>query len=695
RDELYKGSMTFVNLDNDDNDSVFDNKDSKVSGGDDEMVRLDLRLQPPTLDDKNVKLTAISGGGDIRIWKSADKSKGQYNLGDPFKLVRKGNFLAGELWAEGIKAHTSQRQTVLRLKYPPIPDIRDEVALTVIGVESIEWKGRKNGYSRVPGTNIRDCTSDELDINNGSRRVFPGARQGDPVSRDKVDFDIKLTVKPPYDTKIYCRALDIDDPSSDPVIDPNDTFADPYSNSYYPGGPVYTLEGDNRNDIGGNKAGRITGEQNEGSLKIKEVSFNAGTDVVTNEFQTTMSPGDNFVIVANGDKDFVLKLRNRDQDDEDEVVNRDPITAVGGTGTEIQEPVNYASEILTMWRILHTERDSMLSPPPSPHSSEKNFVEGTVTRMISANGTSATIVRLDQNLEDGSKDLDDADSDNGRFEKGWISIGSDKVLTEVLMGNGDTFVRKDTGINIPVTVSKEGVSDVVSGEVTDFSGNEFTLYITPPSNLTANYIGGKINVAGVEMNIASISDDTVHVTALADIPFILHDDDVDSRLPHILTGAKMDDAFFDAYYLPTIDGGDKLANNQVGLDGVRFVRNLGNDYIYNIISKRDSVDKPPDNLWIIYVCSAWQYKNKEDDDPFREKVVLGVAPSTTGNDKVYTGGKTSWVFIESTYDCCNVSNFEMTYVHEVGHQLGLDHLHGNKKIMSYDSGKIAEFWNQH
>ncbi|MCP4088483.1 MAG: hypothetical protein GY746_01630, partial [Gammaproteobacteria bacterium] len=47
RDELYKGSMTFVNLDNDDNDSVFDNKDSKVSGGDDEMVRLDLRLQPP------------------------------------------------------------------------------------------------------------------------------------------------------------------------------------------------------------------------------------------------------------------------------------------------------------------------------------------------------------------------------------------------------------------------------------------------------------------------------------------------------------------------------------------------------------------------------------------------------------------------------------------------------------------------
>jgi len=177
-----------------------------------------------------------------------------------------------------------------------------------------------------------------------------------------------------------------------------------------------------------------------------------------------------------------------------------------------------ASEVLTVWRRLHVEVDSM-GPVPAWPDVEANEVRGKVVR-IEGNGTMATRVFVDQNLDDGSPRLDDPNNPgNGRFENGVITIGSGAGAsqTRALKGNGADFVEKTAGqgIEIPFVISKSGVRGSVSGQVWQLepSQRQFSLTVSQGS-LSSMYNGGEINVARVAMVIESIDQVAQTVTVV-------------------------------------------------------------------------------------------------------------------------------------------------------------------------------------
>lgn len=706
-DKFSKGSVTFVNLDNDDDDDKFDLTDDAVAGGDDELVRVRLKIQPADLAVGSVALGATAGGGTLAAWKQNDKAAASaYVLGGALAVADfvvdplDSTWRVRNIWIEGTAAHISARQAQLQAACTiESEDISvDQLALTVVGVENLQWRGKKNGC-----TANRVCDSDTLDADPHSLggtgvRVFPDARPGSPASRDKVDCRVRLSVAPTCDLKVFCRSLDMDDPSNETgKVDPNDA---PGHGPYCTGGPSYTEEEDNRGAVGGNKAGKIDGEASAGTLKVKEAAFAAGTQQVDIEFQTTLAPGDNFAIAANGDKDYVVKLRNRDGSDKGDVVNRDPGTNTGGTGKPILEQDRYRSPVLSVWRLLHIERDSMKAP------GNTNQRAGNVTE-LTAGGTGKSRLTVNVNLAagDNSANLDDAPANrgNGRFENGTILLtmsGPPAPAPIALVGNGNRFVRANSVVTLPFHAvdndwfgnsTIDGTTGLiyVSGGKTLVMLDNITAHSETPIDWD-DFAGGTITICGTTYAVtaAAGANFTLSIGAFS-TPFVLHDDDVDAGLPATLPllggeGGLMDSAYNPAYYLPAVDGGNDPANNQVGAAAsVPFLPN-GNGAQHNAIATIGSAASEADNFWVVYTSGAWQYTVGSDDDPQSEGGTGGVCRSAVSNAEVGVGGPASWVFVETCRDRmandvppADVGLIARNAAHEIGHQCGLGHLAGS------------------
>gem|GEM_PF-5763416 len=357
-DELCKGAQTFVNLDNDDKDTQFDTgtTDTDVPG-EDEMVKLTLRLGPADLTG-TATLTATAGAAHIKVWKKTNKDT-EYALGDalavPGDFTASGGALVKELWVEGISPHTVQRGTKLKLTFTDgTVTCEDEVALTILGIDKIEWVGKNN--SRNNDNTLDADPNWPGGLVPGALRVFPDARiAGGAVEanpRDKVDVKVTLTVAPIEPVKIYFESFDVDDPTS--ATRPVDGAAF----------DEQALE-DNRGTTPA-RAGQFTGEV--GGLKEQEFD----EKVETFEFQVTLQPGDNFRLAGNGDKDFLPELENDDflqhtgADAAARNANKQRIVNKHIAGTpadkEIRQPDHYASPVLTVWRFLNLERDSYAAP---------------------------------------------------------------------------------------------------------------------------------------------------------------------------------------------------------------------------------------------------------------------------------------------------------------------------------------------
>ena len=183
---------------------------------------------------------------------------------------------------------------------------KDSVALTILQVNKVEILGK--------GNSIND--DDNLDANSHpthpvGKRVFPDARieSGGVIGSPKDVVNVKITLNKavPFETDLFSRSFDIDDPSlSGGQIDDE------------------SKPEDNRGGVDGHKHGMLQG--GEGPLGISKVTFVAGEDHKTTEFKVTKQPGDNFRIVAHNDKEFL----------------------------------DYVSDVLTVWRQLHYELDSLL-----------------------------------------------------------------------------------------------------------------------------------------------------------------------------------------------------------------------------------------------------------------------------------------------------------------------------------------------
>lgn len=196
-------------------------------------------------------------------------------------------------------------------------------------------------FEASPGN---DALTNNRDPNSGTtkgKRVFPDKNSPtdtQAANRKKVRI-IAHTMGTTTGTKIFFKSYDVDDPSSDTLIDPNGTVGN-----------------DNR---GTPKVGSLGKISNPGAPTSKCPDVDGSCWAQTNssgdaivELTVTMHPGDNFVVAANTDP---TKF----------------VTDANGTPEETNN--TKVTGMLTVWRRLHVEADKM-----DTNAIEGNVVTGTI-----------------------------------------------------------------------------------------------------------------------------------------------------------------------------------------------------------------------------------------------------------------------------------------------------------------------------
>jgi len=206
-----------------------------------------------------------------------------------------------------------------------------------------------------------------LDNTSISSRIYPG-KQGPYDTADyRNKVRVKATITPVIENVgVRFSWWDVDDPSSDPTIDDNDSA-----------GPT----GDDNNGSG------------EGLTSTYAPTDGSGHARVT--FTVTMNPGDNYKIAASTNQTRLGEMTQAMADGQETL----PATVV-------------LSDMLTTWRMLWIERDSMDTIATT--GAQKNYVSGTASNyeVISSPPTYSRI-DLGQNLPD---ELDDKNHFNpGRY----------------------------------------------------------------------------------------------------------------------------------------------------------------------------------------------------------------------------------------------------------------------------------------
>ena len=311
---------------------------------------------------------------------------------------------------------------------------------------------------------------------------------------------------------LYLKSFDVDDPSSTNAPVDGETNAPD-------------------NKALSNKAGQLGG----GSDTITLVTDTNGA--ATTDFNVTMQPGDNFRVVASPLSDFRDRCVALQTNDHGALIFMNGVNEI---------PSNHQTPMLTVWRRLHVEVDSMSAVT-------NNFVTGTIVS-IRGNSSGATNVVL-SNMGDSSVNLSSVPPANGRFENGWIAIGNS--TNTGLLGNGNNFVQMPGSgtFNIPFTITDASGSNAVSGQVCAmfFAGNSF--FFTVNTTLATNaYNGGTFTVAGTSIGVLQNGVNTLR-TALFNLNFTLHDDDNDTLLPQLPDVSGMAVKWQAAYIVPLFDTG--------------------------------------------------------------------------------------------------------------------------------------------
>lgn len=597
-DEENIGSMNCVNADNDDKSVDFDIDEPEVAGEDD-LVRMVARRPVGSLAG-HVELKIIRGANKVKVWATPTKRvlvvlPAVYSVAD----------LPREFWIEGIEGSAQQRDVVFELSPVNFEGVPDRVALTVIQFAQMAWIGQRNSLNN---DNALDADP-HVPGWAGARRVFPDARSTTEAARDRVTLSVKLTVEPVENLDVFLRAFDIDDPAAhDPHVDPNDDG----SSGTYPNTSIgYTADEDNRGRVGGKASGLITGQDAD---DIARLTFPAGSKEKTTEFQVTKQPGDNFRIAAACDRDFVLDFRNRDQRDQEKIVDRNNEKEIPDSGKRV-------TPVLTVWRRLHVERDSMraFSSLNWWNTPNENTVTGRVTAVrvtgaVCAPGLKVTELTIDQRLDQANQYI-----------------------------NGSIFVEGAGGfLNLPVLANSQGAPP-----------NFVSVCGTPAGRLPAR--------------------------------FRLHDDDDDSILPRVPDTGWMQDSdaagdnlFAPAYIRPIYDGGGNSRNdeNNIALD----VNTLDAEVPGQIGNGKNATGT--NDFWVSYIQSAFQGEPDGDwdpgtPDPVRDaRAVLGV----TLLDGSILYQETITDIARHPRAVANGASRpaieRATAVHEVGHQLSADHPDG-------------------
>ncbi|GIW80813.1 MAG: hypothetical protein KatS3mg105_2620 [Gemmatales bacterium] len=583
-------AQTWVDLDDDDLDGVYDNKDTRIEGiTDNELVRIKLvsktnkgtiSLVPLSPDGKREPDRGNDPNFHVRFWTSGTRfvDKGEprtrYDAGTPLKVAEEfekvGNVFVKTLWVEGVTEHTDESPfTILRMTHSETKE-QDDVKITVLGLKSIEWVGRGNSVNddntldKDPNF-VQDASKENpQELVRGGLRVFPGARlvngQVEANPRNTVGVKVTLSVKPVEPVKVFFKAFDVDDPSfEEGPVDSNDA-----------GNPGTAPQGDNRDSA--NPTGKFLPDANNGKKVVGEVLEKEFADK-TGEFtfQVPMQPGDNIRIVANGDSQILNfayanndAALNQGATVAERNINKQKITHDNQDlskpikDREMQQPDKYASKVLTVWRRLYVEVDDM-------GRVAGNTVRGQTVRVF-------------------------ADPDKSKQQT--------TILTDVVFQDREQV-----------------------GNVNRFQGGKFTQDVGGRQRvfdvIDSNFVGNRL-----VLRVKNIGN----VRPIQGRAFTLVDDDVRKdgeqvQAPDTSTLAEaMRPAYVHVDFLKTI------GNTSTTDDDATFSLNLEFD-AGKALSARfwDSRNLNADNFWVAYVVGAFQGPTSEDADPDR-----GEGSTTTG-----------------------------------------------------------------
>jgi hypothetical protein len=480
----------------------------------------------------------------------------------------------------------------------------------------------------------------------GGLQIFPDRLTPTDTTNHAVVL-VSATVTPPLSNiVVYFTAFDADDPT---------TNAAPVDNE--------AVLQDNRGSVGGLR---------EGLLAV--ASALTGTNgVATNLFTVTMQPGDNFRVVAHCDPTFAGGYMAQTNSSGGEIVSTNGVTPIAPA---------FVTDLLTVWRRLHIEVDSM-------GSVVSNFVAGQITKMDGVNfeGVTSIVssVNFNTGLGDGSPNLDSTTPRNGRFENGNITVGPSQHFTADLLGNGNTrvAVKSNTYFNIGFILTK-GTNSLL--------GRVVSLRQTPPRFMVkptippGTFNGGSLGVAGHTFSVNSAGGNSIIVNAAnPTLDFTLRDDDDQTLLPRLPDTTDVPRAFQPAYVVPFLVAPSLNATSQTvfalnvntATNSAAFAATIQATFRFDNVATEASPE-----FWTVYVNGAYQPSVLEDRDagPPAEGAALATV------DKLRGQGANCFLEVLRETPVTPFVSEALTVSHEIGHLFGGSH----DSVNGFDGGLMDQ-----
>lgn len=362
----------------------------------------------------------------------------------------------------------------------------------------------------------------------GGLRIYPD-KQSAPDAVDRRFVRVQaIAADPKPGVQLYFRAFDLDDPSSDArPVDPNHSAAD-----------------DNR------------GDPAEGTLSATSAVTDA-LGIAEVSFAVTMQPGDNFKIAASCRSSYLAGAR---------AVGTD---VVDSSGAMLEPERGAQSEMLTVWRKVHVEVDSM-------GNVTGNRITGTIESASPSLLSSTTRLTLPGTV------------DRGRFEGGVITI---------------------TGVGTFRVLDSTRTSVDIEGTVEDATarGKAFVLVDDDDFN-------------GDDPELLRNGDDGENLPPPS---MILVADGLDNGA----CDGSAPNVFAPAYVCPVFDVGD--SNDTVPFVLHTPDSELEKIATYDF----DAIGTEADpGFWTVYILGAYQFDTDQDNDPggTLKKLVLGTVDALNG-----------------------------------------------------------------
>jgi len=222
----------------------------------------------------------------------------------------------------------------------------DKVQATAWKVKEVEWVGVEADDGE---TNLEKTSK-----NGGGDRIFPGSNTADGPTHFNVICRATLSSKIPKgkQVRVQFRIFDVDDPTQDPVAGGPPTNKVDRNDRRSRGGNILRVGGDNRPN------GTLGMDPN--AIETVRVS---DSEIAEVEYTLTeTNPGNNYKVLVSGSRNMI----RRAEIDTSVANGQDSVNSFRSrANNSFKPPKENSSPLLSVWRKLHVEVDSMGEVNPS------------------------------------------------------------------------------------------------------------------------------------------------------------------------------------------------------------------------------------------------------------------------------------------------------------------------------------------